>query len=164
MDTKIGLSSMAAFSRASGPQGNHSTGLSACWRRYGLVSSARWFTGHDATGPRGVRPTWKAQRMDPLPALEGRELGYAAVAAVGAHLRGAGFTRVRLRLADELVVEDLNGRRPVPPALTMPYVKTRCILHGFALARVERAEPIETSDLQSRAHTDLAARTPAAAA
>ena len=27
------------------PQGNHCTGLSACWRRYGLVSSARWFTG-----------------------------------------------------------------------------------------------------------------------
>jgi len=99
----------------------------------------------------------------PLPALDGRELGYAAVAAVGAHLRGAGFTRVRLRLADELVVDDLNGRRPVPPALAMPYVKTRCILHGFAQARVERAEPIETSDLQSRAHTELAARTAAAA-
>ena len=45
MDTKRGLSSSRARCRASSPQGNHSTGLSACWRRYGLVSSARWFTG-----------------------------------------------------------------------------------------------------------------------
>ena len=44
METKIGLSSSRARRRASSPQGNHSTGLSACWRRYGLVSSARWFT------------------------------------------------------------------------------------------------------------------------
>ena len=99
----------------------------------------------------------------PLPALEGRELGYAAIAAVGAHLRSAGFTRVRLRLADEVVVDALNGHRDVPPALAMPYVKTRCVLHGFALARVERAEPIETHDLQARAHAEIAQRAPAAA-
>ncbi|HEY4441353.1 MAG TPA: hypothetical protein VGN14_12915 [Candidatus Elarobacter sp.] len=99
----------------------------------------------------------------PLPAHEGRELAYAALTAVGNHLRGAGFTRVRLRLADEAAVEEVNGRRPVAPALTMPYVKTRCTLHGFALARVERAEPIETSDLQTRARAELAGRAPAAA-
>src|SRR5271157_1584302 len=44
MERKIGLSSSRARRRASSPHGNHSTGLSACWRRYGLVSSARWFT------------------------------------------------------------------------------------------------------------------------
>ena len=99
----------------------------------------------------------------PLPALDGREIGYAAVAAVAAHLRGSGFTRVRLRLDDEVVVDDLSGSRPVPPALAMPYVKTRCALHGFALARVERAEPIETRDLRTRAHAEVAGRAPAAA-
>jgi hypothetical protein len=101
--------------------------------------------------------------LSPLPALEGREVGYAAVAAVSAHLRGQGFTRVRLRIGDELVVDDLNARRAVPPALAMAYVKTRCVLHGFALARVERAEPIETHELQARAHAELASRTAAAA-
>ena len=39
-----GLVLVTARRRASSPQGNHSTGFSACWRRYGLVSSARWFT------------------------------------------------------------------------------------------------------------------------
>jgi hypothetical protein len=99
----------------------------------------------------------------PLAALDGREFGYAAVAAAGAYLRSRGFTRVRIRLADEIVVDDLNGRRAVPPALAMAYVKTRCILHGFAVARVERGEPVETHDLETRARAEIALRTPAAA-
>lgn len=99
----------------------------------------------------------------PLPGLAGRELGYAAVAAAAGYLRGRGFTRVRLRLPDEQLVDDLNARSTVPPPLAMAYVKTRCALHGFAVARVERAEPIETSDLQTRAGADVALRAPAAA-
>jgi hypothetical protein len=99
----------------------------------------------------------------PLAALDGREAGYAAVAAVGAYLRGRGFTRVRVRLADGAVVEDLNARSLVPPALAMAYVKTRCVLHGFAVARVERAEPIETTELQNRARADVFVTAPAAA-
>jgi hypothetical protein len=98
-----------------------------------------------------------------LPALDGREVGYAAVEALGAYLRGRGFTRIRLRIADELVVDDLNARRTVPPALAMSYVKTRCVLHGFAVARVERGEPIETHDLETRAVAEIALRAPAAA-
>lgn len=99
----------------------------------------------------------------PLAALDGREFGYAAVAAVGAYLRGRGFTRVRIRLADELVVDDLNARGKVPPALAMSYVKTRCVLHGFTVARVERGEPIETHDLEARARAEIALRSQAAA-
>ncbi len=99
----------------------------------------------------------------PLAALGGREFGYAAVAAAGAYLRGHGFTRVRLRLADEAVVDDLNARGIVVPALAMAYVKTRCVLHGFAAARVERGEPIETHDLETRARAEIALRAPAAA-
>ncbi len=99
----------------------------------------------------------------PCPALDGREFGYAAVGAVASYLRGRGFTRVRIRLADAAVVDDLNARSAVPPALAMPYVKTRCALHGFTLARVERGEPIETHDLDARARADVALRARAAA-
>src|SRR5215211_6428396 len=42
--SSTGLSSARAFSNASSPHGNQSTGLSACCRRYGLVSSASRFT------------------------------------------------------------------------------------------------------------------------
>jgi hypothetical protein len=112
------------------------------------------------TGRGVVRVPFAAQ---PLAALEGREFGYAAARAVAAHLRGRGFTRIRLRLPDAAVVDDLAGRRHVPPALAMAYVKTRCVLHGFAVARVERAEPIETHELEERARTDITHRTSAAA-
>lgn len=99
----------------------------------------------------------------PFAALDGREFAYAAVTAVASYLRGRGFTRVRLRIGDELAVGDLSGRRTVPPALAMAYVKARCVLHGFAVARVERAEPVETHELEARARADIADRAPAAA-
>jgi len=99
----------------------------------------------------------------PLAALEGREAGYAAVAAVAAHLRARGFTRVRLRIENGRVADELSARAAAHPALAMAYVKTRCILHGFAVARVERAEPVETEHLTARARADLAGHTPAAA-
>ena len=43
-DSMIGLSSARARAKASAPHGYQSTGLSWCWRRYGLVSSASRFT------------------------------------------------------------------------------------------------------------------------
>jgi hypothetical protein len=99
----------------------------------------------------------------PLAAHDGREAAFAAVTAVGNYLRGRGFSRVRLRLPDDAVVEDLNARTLVPPALAMPYVKTRCVLHGFTVARVERSEPVETNDLRARARADIGLHDTAAA-
>ncbi|MBV9438667.1 MAG: hypothetical protein JOZ24_01610 [Candidatus Eremiobacteraeota bacterium] len=99
----------------------------------------------------------------PVPALDGREAGYGAAAAVAAQLRSNGFTRVRLRVGDAELVEELAGSRVVPPPLAMPYVKTRCLLHGFSAARVERAEPVEIRELEARARAEIGARTPAAA-
>jgi hypothetical protein len=99
----------------------------------------------------------------PLAGLDGREFGYAAVAAVGGYLRGRGFTRIRMRLADGPLVDDLNARGCVPPALALAYVKARCILHGFAVARVERGEPIETHDLETRARAEISLQPSAAA-
>src|SRR5205807_6302504 len=51
-ESRTALSSARAFSNASSPHGYQSTGLSACWRRYGLVSPARRFT----------RPTYRLAR------------------------------------------------------------------------------------------------------
>ncbi|HEX3466947.1 MAG TPA: hypothetical protein VHT05_02485 [Candidatus Elarobacter sp.] len=121
------------------------------------IAYAAVATGTDRAA---VRVTFGA---NPLAALEGRELGYAAVTAVAAYLRGRGFNRVRLRIADEHVVDELSGRRPVPLPLAMAYVKASCALHGFSAARVERGEPIETHDLQTRASAEVALRAPAAA-
>src|ERR1700681_3003090 len=52
----------------------------------------------------------------PLAGLEGREFGYAAVAAAGGYLRGRGFTRIRLRLADGRPRAALYAPGCVPPA------------------------------------------------
>ncbi len=94
----------------------------------------------------------------PLALYDGREFGYAAVSAVGAELRRRGYVRVRVRLADAAVVDDLAAPRIVAPALAMPYVKARCTLNGFAAARVERADPREVADLEGRARAELQLR------
>jgi hypothetical protein len=122
------------------------------------IAYAAIATGTDRAA---VRITFGTQ---PLPALDGRELGYAALSAVATYLRGRGFSRLRLKIADQTVVDELNGRRSVPLPLAMAYVKARCALHGFSAARVERGEPIETHDLQTRAQAEIALRAPAAAA
>src|SRR5215216_5598726 len=41
IERKMSFFSLRARSNASGPHGYQSTGLYACWSRYGLVSSAR---------------------------------------------------------------------------------------------------------------------------
>src|SRR5471032_2820787 len=101
-------------------------------------------------------------RTTPLPALEGRDVGYAAVAAIGAHLKSRGFGRARVRLSDDKVVADLNGVGEPPKALAMAYVKTRCLLHGLGAVRLEAAEPIETRDLTKKAQIELSLHTAAA--
>jgi len=97
----------------------------------------------------------------PLALYDGREFGYAAVAALAAELGKRGFARIRVRLADERVVRDLASPVQVPPALGMPYVRARCALNGFAAARVERADPREIADLEGRARAELQLRTAA---
>ena len=97
----------------------------------------------------------------PLAIHSGREFGYAAVHAVAGELRRRGFSRIRVRLADAEIVHDLTALRMVPPALAIAYVKTRCILNGFAAARVERADRREIADLEARARAELQLRTAA---
>jgi len=97
----------------------------------------------------------------PLALYDGREMGYAAVTAIGTELRRRGYARIRVRLGDDAVVRDLAAPKLVPPALAMPYVKSRCTLNGFVSARVERADPREVADLEGRARAELSLRTAA---
>jgi hypothetical protein len=91
----------------------------------------------------------------PLPGLEGRDVGYAAVAAVGAYLKARGFARVRLRLGDGRVVADLNGTASPPKPLAMAYVKIRCLLHGLGAARLEAGDSVDVRDLAMRAQAEV---------
>ena len=90
-----------------------------------------------------------------LPALEGLDAGYAAIAAVGAHLKARGFARVRIRLGDARVVADLSGAGTPPKSLAMAYVKIRCVLRGLGSVRLEVAEPVEIRDLAARAQAEV---------
>src|SRR5204862_73179 len=53
MDRKIGLSSARAFANAASPHAYQSTGLSACWIKYGLRSSASRFIRRSYSGAAG---------------------------------------------------------------------------------------------------------------
>jgi hypothetical protein len=136
------------ISRRARPSADVAVGYAADERGHG-VAYAAISTG---TASRVVRLAFTAA---PLPALEGLENGYAAMAAVGAHLKSRGFGRVRIRTGDARVVADLNGAGTPPKALTMAYVKTRCILHGLGAFRLEAAEPVEIRDLATRAQAEV---------
>src|SRR5437868_12423881 len=51
-ESRTALSSARARANASSPHGYQSTGLSLCWRRYGLVESASRFTHWTLVGVR----------------------------------------------------------------------------------------------------------------
>src|SRR3954452_18011205 len=53
-DSRMRRSSLRARSRASAPHGYQSTGLWACWRRYGLVSPARRLAARSSACAPGV--------------------------------------------------------------------------------------------------------------
>jgi hypothetical protein len=91
----------------------------------------------------------------PLPALRGRDVGYAALDAVAAELQRRGLHRVLFAVDDEQLTLDLAQRRTLPSALIMPYVALRCTLNRFADARVERAAGNVTRDLATRARAEL---------
>jgi hypothetical protein len=123
-------------------------GYAADERGHGVV----YMAVNTGNASRVVRLTFAAA---PLPALDGLENGYAAMAAVGVYLKARGFGRLRVRIGDERVVGDLNGAGSPPKALTMAYVKTRCVLHGLGHVRLETAEPIEVRDLAARARAEV---------
>ena len=94
---KIGRSRSVARASASGPHGNQSTGLWACWRRYGLVSPARrlgmsgwyarvWLQCRDAPRPcpaAGCRGPARGRLWRPRPERHHAQLERAESVSVG---------------------------------------------------------------------------------
>jgi hypothetical protein len=87
--------------------------------------------------------------------LGGREVAYAALLAVAAPVRERVAGPVRFLIDDAELVTDLNERRPVPLALTMPYVALRCRLNRFRAAEVAQAATSEIGDLSARALAEV---------
>ena len=90
---------------------------------------------HEADGGRSVVRI--AFRCRPLVALGGRDVAYAALAAVAGALLECGRRDVVFRVAEAGLVTDLTQRRTLPAALTVPYVELRCRLNRFATARFD---------------------------
>jgi hypothetical protein len=99
-----------------------------------------------------VRVAFTVRRLS---GLDGREITYGALAAVAGALRARGFGAVTIALADELAVAELEGHRPIPPALGMPYVTVRCALNGLSSSRVRAVERGRVIDLESRARAEV---------
>lgn len=93
----------------------------------------------------GVRPT---------AALEGREVGYAAMKAVADAVRTHYAGPVRFVVADDSLVTDVCERRPLPNALTMPYVALRCAINRFENAGFVRGRSAQIDDLTARANAE----------
>lgn len=78
-----------------------------------------------------------------LPGLDGREVGYAALAAAARVLQQRGVERARIVVPDADLARDLTARRSVAAALVLPYVQAQCALNTLKDAVVEFGEDPE---------------------
>lgn len=108
-----GMRAEVAAGFAAGPQGN------------GVVYAAVQFGKRAAL----LRVAFTVQ---PLPALLGRQAGYAALIALCSALRARGLREVRFRLEDAEFAAEIREHREVPAALAMAYVRLGCALNQFA--------------------------------
>jgi hypothetical protein len=115
------------------------------------VAYARMHGGQKSGAPAALRVAFQCR---PSPALQGRDVAYAALSAVAAEALRRGVRRVRFRVADAELPLDLRERRVVPPALVIPYLALRCRLNQFAESTIERGDERELADLTARARAD----------
>lgn len=106
----------------------------------------------DSESARTLRVPFSVKRY---PALLDREVGYAALTAVGTVLRRRGVERARLTIDDVCLTRDLHEHRDVPAPLTLAYVRLRCALNQFQEYQIADS-PVSPSDLTARARRDVA--------
>ncbi|MBV8728162.1 MAG: hypothetical protein JO233_10270 [Candidatus Eremiobacteraeota bacterium] len=92
--------------------------------------------------------------LERIPALLGREVGYAALTAVAKRLADGGFEEASFRVADPQLVDDLDGKAEVPPPLSLGYVNLRCQLNRFRDAKI-RVDDQAAEDLAARARAEV---------
>ena len=106
----------------------------------------------DSATARTIRVPFFVKRY---PALLDREVGYAALTAVGMVLRRRGVDCARLTIDDACLTRDLHEHRDVPAPLTLAYVRLRCALNQFQEYQIADS-PASPSDLTARARSDVA--------
>lgn len=92
-------------------------------------------------------------RCRPLPALRGRDVAYAALDAIATTILRRS-SAVVFRIDDAAIVADRTEHRPVPAALTIPYVRLGCTLNRFRAATLVAAADRATRDLTARARAE----------
>jgi hypothetical protein len=105
--------------------------------------------------PKGRSLLRSAFRVQRCGGLAGREVGYAALTAIVAALRHRGTRSLTIDICDDEIVAEIEGRRPIPPALAMPYVTLRCALNGLAQARLRCTDRASVADLEARARAEV---------
>jgi hypothetical protein len=108
----------------------------------------------DLRTPRAQRVARVDFSVRRIPALLGREIGYAALTAVAKRIADSGFEEASFRLADSQLVDDLDGKTEVPSPLALAYVNLRCQLNRFRLAVVLDDESA-AGDLAARARAEV---------
>jgi len=83
-----------------------------------------------------------------------RQVGYAALAAVVKKLEDKGMGRVVIRLDDDSLIEDVQGHREVPAALSLSYIRLGCALNALAEYRLETGAD-NAQDLTARARAEV---------
>ena len=107
-------------------------------------------------GDRGSRDVLRVPFAFPKrPGLADRDASYAAVSAVVAQLIARGEIVSSIVIADERLARDLDERRTLPHALTMPYVGLRCRLNRLRGAVVLAGAAGACRDLAARARADV---------
>ena len=94
-------------------------------------------------------------RLARVTAMEGRDVGYAALTAVAGALRRWGAGRSRLILEDARLVADLESYGELPAPIVLPYVRARCALNALDARAIELGPE---SDLTQRARAEVALR------
>ncbi|MGH7728275.1 MAG: hypothetical protein ACREM2_05745 [Vulcanimicrobiaceae bacterium] len=90
-----------------------------------------------------------------LPALQGRDIAYAALAAVVDALLARGMRRAELCVADARLVRDVAERAALPAALHLPYVVLGCRLNRLREVRLAASDAPLAHELTARARAEL---------